>query len=108
MECRRGFPPQLCYRQPTALAESMQAGRNAGYWVQTGPPPQRRLGWRARRSLLHSNAMPENTPKPLVFVVMPFGSEFNDVYEVGIKAVCEDVGASEKTLHFFQQDFSGS
>lgn len=32
--------------------------------------------------------MPENMPKPFVFVVMPFGSEFNDVYELGIKAAC--------------------
>jgi hypothetical protein len=32
--------------------------------------------------------------KPLsIFVVMPFSDEFKDIYELGIKAACEDAGA---------------
>jgi hypothetical protein len=32
-------------------------------------------------------------PKPYVFVLMPFDSSFDDIYHVGIKATCEEVGA---------------
>ncbi len=37
--------------------------------------------------------MEETNPKPFVFVLMPFKEEFNDIYEVGIKAACKDAGA---------------
>lgn len=39
--------------------------------------------------------IPESStkPKPFVFVVMPFASEFNDVYQLGIKAACVEAGA---------------
>ncbi|MFL6210129.1 MAG: nucleoside 2-deoxyribosyltransferase [Pyrinomonadaceae bacterium] len=33
------------------------------------------------------------TPKPFVFVLMPFRSEFNDTYKFGIKGAAEEVGA---------------
>lgn len=33
------------------------------------------------------------TPKPFVFVLMPFDDEFNDIYEFGIKAAASSVGA---------------
>jgi hypothetical protein len=33
------------------------------------------------------------TPKPFVFVLMPFDSSFDDVYAFGIKQACEDAGA---------------
>lgn len=33
------------------------------------------------------------TPKPFVFVLMPFDSDFNDIYRLGIKAACEKAGA---------------
>ncbi len=33
------------------------------------------------------------TPKPFVFVLMPFESKFDDVYKLGIKAACTDSGA---------------
>src|ERR1044071_5190180 len=32
--------------------------------------------------------------KPRVFVLMPFGREFDDVYGLGIKAACKEVGAA--------------
>jgi len=32
-------------------------------------------------------------PKPFVFVLMPFAAEFDDVYELGIKAACVEAGA---------------
>ena len=32
-------------------------------------------------------------PKPFVFVLMPFSEEFHDLYELGIKAACNDAGA---------------
>lgn len=31
-------------------------------------------------------------PKPFVFVLMPFASEFDDIYRYGIKKACEDQG----------------
>ena len=39
--------------------------------------------------------MPESatTPKPFCFVLMPFSDEFDDVYQIGIKAVCDEAGA---------------
>jgi uncharacterized protein DUF1045 len=33
------------------------------------------------------------TPKPFVFVLMPFSQEFADIYEFGIKPACSDAGA---------------
>ena len=36
---------------------------------------------------------PDARPRTLVFAVMPFREEFNDVYKLGIKAACEDAGA---------------
>lgn len=32
-------------------------------------------------------------PKPFCFVLMPFGDDFNDVYQIGIKESCYDGGA---------------
>lgn len=32
--------------------------------------------------------------KPFVFVIMPFKPEFDDIYKLGIKAACEDAGAT--------------
>jgi hypothetical protein len=33
------------------------------------------------------------TPKIYIFVLMPFSSDFDDVYELGIKAACSEAGA---------------
>jgi hypothetical protein len=33
------------------------------------------------------------TPKPFVFVLMPFDEDFKDIYKFGIKGAAEDVGA---------------
>jgi hypothetical protein len=35
----------------------------------------------------------ETRPKLFVFVLMPFKEEFNDIYELGIEAACEEAGA---------------
>ena|ERR1035437_7115482 len=37
--------------------------------------------------------MSTTTPKPFVFVLMPFDSSFDDIYKLGIKAACHDAGA---------------
>src|SRR6266511_4795805 len=37
--------------------------------------------------------MTETSPKPFVFVLMPFASEFDDIYKLGIKAACQEAGA---------------
>ncbi len=37
--------------------------------------------------------MLDTRPKPYVFVLMPFDSEFDDVYKLGIKPACETAGA---------------
>jgi len=36
--------------------------------------------------------MPTNRPKPFVFVLMPFHSSFDDVYQLGIKEACKNAG----------------
>ena len=38
-------------------------------------------------------APPDTRPKPFVFVLMPFESGFDDVYQLGIKPACSNVGA---------------
>jgi hypothetical protein len=37
--------------------------------------------------------METTTPKPFIFVLMPFDREFQDLYELGIKAACNKAGA---------------
>lgn len=37
--------------------------------------------------------MDTTTPKPFVFVLMPFEPGFRDTYQVGIKQACSDAGA---------------
>lgn len=36
--------------------------------------------------------MIETLPKPFAFVLMPFASEFDDIYKLGIKAACQEAG----------------
>jgi nucleoside 2-deoxyribosyltransferase len=38
-------------------------------------------------------------PKPFVFVLMPFKSDFNDIYSFGIKGAADDVGAYAERLN---------
>jgi hypothetical protein len=40
-----------------------------------------------------TNKMSNTTPKPFVFVLMPFAESFNDIYKLGIKPACESAGA---------------
>jgi hypothetical protein len=42
--------------------------------------------------------VPVTTPKPFVFVLMPFDPKFNDIYKFGIKGATEDVGAYAERL----------
>lgn len=37
--------------------------------------------------------MSETSPKPFVFVLMPFDSNFDDIYQLGIKPACSEAGA---------------
>jgi len=37
--------------------------------------------------------MKKRTPKPFVFVLMPIAPDFDDIYELGIKAACQNAGA---------------
>src|ERR671916_2540990 len=37
--------------------------------------------------------MEDTQPKTFVFVLMPFDTDFKDIYEVGIKPACKDAGA---------------
>jgi hypothetical protein len=46
------------------------------------------------------------TPKPFVFVLMPFSADFKDTYELVIKPVAEEVGAYAERVD--EQIFSGS
>lgn len=50
--------------------------------------------------------MDTTIPKPFVFVLMPFCDEFKDVYELGIKAACKEVGAYCERVD--EQIFEGS
>ena len=48
------------------------------------------------KQLVQSNFkvdMINTAPKPFVFVLMPFADEFNDVYQLGIKAACQEANA---------------
>jgi Nucleoside 2-deoxyribosyltransferase len=45
-------------------------------------------------------------PKPFVFILMPFSGEFDDVYKLGIRPACEDVGAYAERVD--EQLFVGS
>src|SRR4029453_3589189 len=38
------------------------------------------------------------TPKPFVFVLMPFDDKFNDIYKFGIKGAADDAGAYAERL----------
>jgi hypothetical protein len=35
----------------------------------------------------------ETAPRPFVFVLMPFSKDFDDIYQLGIRAACEEAGA---------------
>jgi nucleoside 2-deoxyribosyltransferase len=37
--------------------------------------------------------MSGRSPKPFVFVLMPFKNEFDDIYQLGIVAACKEAGA---------------
>jgi hypothetical protein len=37
--------------------------------------------------------LPQTSPKPFIFVLMPFKSEFRDIYQLGIKGAAEAAGA---------------
>src|SRR3954468_1693173 len=37
--------------------------------------------------------MPSTTPKPFVFVLMPFDTSFDEIYKYGIKSACQEAGA---------------
>src|SRR4029453_3942326 len=38
------------------------------------------------------------TPKPFVFVLMPFDEKFSDIYKFGIKGAADDAGAYAERL----------
>ncbi len=46
------------------------------------------------------------TPKPFVFVLMPFSEEFDDIYQLGIKPACVEAGTYCERLD--EQIFSES
>jgi hypothetical protein len=49
--------------------------------------------------------MEQTIPKPFVFVLMPFASESEDIYQLGIKDACKEVGAFCERVdeQFFQE-----
>ncbi|MGH7134018.1 MAG: nucleoside 2-deoxyribosyltransferase, partial [Phycisphaerales bacterium] len=49
---------------------------------------------------------PNTRPKPFVFVLMPFASEFADLYRYGIQKAAEDAGAYAERVD--EQHFDGS
>lgn len=48
----------------------------------------------------------ETSPKPFVFVLMPFSSDFDDTYRLAIKPACEQAGAYAERVD--EQIFDGS
>ncbi len=50
--------------------------------------------------------MTDTSPKPFVFVLMPFHKEFDDVYKLGIKPACEKAGAYAERVD--EQIYEGS
>jgi hypothetical protein len=51
------------------------------------------MGVRKSRRQVDSGNAAVTTPKPFVFVLMPFKTEFNDVYDLGILPACTSAGA---------------
>lgn len=45
-------------------------------------------------------------PKPFVFVLRPFASEFDDIYQLGIKVACDKAGTYAERVD--EQIFQGS
>jgi hypothetical protein len=50
--------------------------------------------------------MTDLSPKPFVFVLMPFSRDFDDVYQLGIRPACDNVGAYAERVD--EQIFQGS
>lgn len=50
--------------------------------------------------------MADTSPKPFVFVLMPFDAAFNDIYKLGIKAACAEAGAYAERVD--EQVYDGS
>lgn len=50
--------------------------------------------------------IPGSQPKPFVFVLMPFASEFDDIYRYGIKEACDKAGTYAERVD--EQMFQGS
>jgi hypothetical protein len=48
----------------------------------------------------------DTRPKPFVFVLMPFKREFDDIYQLGIKALCTELGLHCERVD--EQQFEGS
>lgn len=48
--------------------------------------------------------MIETSPKPFVFVLMPFDSNFDDIYQLGIKPACSEAGAYAERVDEQQYD----
>ena len=48
----------------------------------------------------------DTRPKPFAFVLMPLGDEFNDTYQLGVRAACEAAGAFCERVD--EQIFEGS
>ena len=47
---------------------------------------------------MNEDALKSTTPKPFVFVLMPFDEAFNDIFKFGIMGAAEDVGAHAERL----------
>ncbi len=45
-----------------------------------------------------SEEFKSTAPKPFVFVLMPFATDFDDIYEIGIKEAAETAGAYAERL----------
>ena len=45
-----------------------------------------------------SEEFKSTAPKPFVFVLMPFASDFDDIYNIGIKEAAESAGAYAERL----------
>jgi len=50
------------------------------------------------REALKEMSAPVTTPKPFIFVLIPFDAKFSDIYKFGIKGAADDVGAYAERL----------
>jgi nucleoside 2-deoxyribosyltransferase len=88
-------PPQISNRSKHRKIPSVAPPKNQGF-ISHRLPRTAHKSYNERSGsapFMGRIPMDKTSPKPFVFVLMPFSDDFADIYEVGIKPACRDAGA---------------